>query len=333
MGVEEDIASLQKKIEELTTQIKKPKPPELPFDNWGRFWQFVGSGFFFMIVGAIFLALANHYMGHDHAAFSFVMVVVGVAVFLYGTGTQGIGEFNSDASTAKYKVALAGGAGVLAFCVAYGIVEYHGKMKEAFRVERKYVWVTFSGSDGGTSLASFRPKIEIDGVATPVRFHRNDIDVLMPYLSTEFRAEKEETAESVLNGAMNRNVVVTGNLSEVKKPPVPKNDLPIEERLILSRTVELIIPDASADKSGTLQVEPRTAIPFIIKYKEIKPRDGWLDFPRVERSILVTFKDRQQARNAIAQTDSKSNALQAELAPKVGNVPDVKDSPLFPEKP
>src|SRR5688500_12353979 len=63
--------------------------------------QLTVSVFFFMIVGSIFLYFAYDTLGRAHAAMSCVFVVVGVAILLYGTGTQGIGEFNPGENAEK----------------------------------------------------------------------------------------------------------------------------------------------------------------------------------------------------------------------------------------
>jgi hypothetical protein len=94
-------------------------PPQLPSPSsfWDGFWRTVSSGLFFMAVGCVFLVVAAYTMGETHSSLSFVLVVVGVAILLYGTGTQGMGQLDSHVGTAKYKVAVAGGAGALAFGV------------------------------------------------------------------------------------------------------------------------------------------------------------------------------------------------------------------------
>jgi hypothetical protein len=57
--------------------------------------EFSTSEIFFMIVSSIFIMIAYFTVGKTYAVMSFVFVVVGVAILLYGTGTQGIGCFNS----------------------------------------------------------------------------------------------------------------------------------------------------------------------------------------------------------------------------------------------
>jgi len=152
----------------------------------GKVAAFFSSGVFFMLVGAVTLLLAYLTMGPASAIFSFILVVIGVAILLFGTGTQSMGEFNSDASAAKYKVSLAGGAGVLAFCIAIGIVEYYDKMKEAFQIERRYLIVQVEPkSDGYSKFQDFAVDFSINGTPLPVMRRGDFIIAYVPYLQTE----------------------------------------------------------------------------------------------------------------------------------------------------
>ena len=100
------------------------------------------SGLFFMAVGGELLFLAQEYMATNHAGITFVLVVLGVALILYGTGTQGTGQLSSSAG---YNIAIAGGAGVVAFAVAYGMIWKSTEMRNAFQPERKFVRVFLQG--------------------------------------------------------------------------------------------------------------------------------------------------------------------------------------------
>lgn len=146
------------------------------------FWYFVSSGFFFMLVGGAILWCAFQTMGDTHASFTFVLVVVGVAVLLYGTGTQGVGNFETVAGEAKYKIGMAGGAGILAFAVGLGIVEKSPDIKQAFQIEKKYLRLTFVTShDGISTFENFVPEIQIDGVSAPVYRSGDSIVAFVSY--------------------------------------------------------------------------------------------------------------------------------------------------------
>jgi hypothetical protein len=109
-----------------------------PDRTWtGVISSFFSSGFFFLLLGGVLLFVAQDRMSTNHAGITFVLVVLGVALLLYGTGTQGMGQFNSGAG-AGYNIAIAGGAGIVAFVVAYGIIKYSTDMRDAFQPERKF---------------------------------------------------------------------------------------------------------------------------------------------------------------------------------------------------
>ena len=156
---------------------------KVSLSNWGRFFS---SGLFFMIVGGLFIWAAYSTIGKTHAAMTFVFVVVGVAILQYGTGTQGIGNFDSGENAgkvARYKVALAGGAGVLAFCIAAGFVTFDASMKRAFRVEQDYVRLDFGGNSIEPSdISLYVPIITVNGEPAAASIHGSYIEVFVPYL-------------------------------------------------------------------------------------------------------------------------------------------------------
>ena len=166
-----------------------------------QFYRFCGSGLFFMLLGILFIFVAQWSMGIAHAGITFVLVVLGVAVLLYGTGTQGLGELQTDTSTTKYNVAIAGGAGVMAFCVALGIIWYSPKMRDAFQTEKKFVRVVIKSADGTTSIPSYVPLFDIDGVAIPAARRGNAIEVLVPYFSSEL-ATRDSSPENSQDDAL-----------------------------------------------------------------------------------------------------------------------------------
>jgi hypothetical protein len=124
---------------------------------------FLSSGFFFLLLGGGFLFLAQHNMATNHAGITFVLVVLGVALLLYGTGTQGMGQFKAEGAAA-YNVAIAGGAGAIAFAAAYGIIKYSPQMRAAFQPEKKFVRLLVQSNDGSTSLPLYFSSFELDGV-------------------------------------------------------------------------------------------------------------------------------------------------------------------------
>jgi hypothetical protein len=112
------------------------------------------------------------------------MVVLGIAVLLYGTGTQATADLKTDANAAKYNVAIAGGAGVLAFCVAYGIIQYSPHMRSAFQIEKKFVRVLIK-SIGTEGIPFYAPIFYLDGVEIPAARRGDHVEVMVPYTSYE----------------------------------------------------------------------------------------------------------------------------------------------------
>lgn len=169
---------------------------------------FFGSGLFFMLVGGFILFLAFNTMSSTYAIFSFVLVVLGVAILLFGTGTQSMGEFDSDSTTAaRYKLRLAGGAGALAFASASGIVAYSYKMKEAFQIERKYIVVQVKAKGDGTS--SFDgyapPAFSISGSPIPVMRRGDYVIAYIPYVEHEKDKTRAIAYEFRMMDTANRN--------------------------------------------------------------------------------------------------------------------------------
>ena len=155
-----------------------PHPPPGPIART------LSSGVFFMVVGTAFLWAAYSTMTETHTSFTFVLVVVGVAILLYGTGTQSVGQFGSESTNAKYKVAVAGGAGVLAFLVGFGIVEKSPQIQNAFQVEKKYFrYMIEPMEDGVTDLRNYVALVEVNGERVPSVTRGRRIEVYVPYFA------------------------------------------------------------------------------------------------------------------------------------------------------
>jgi hypothetical protein len=149
-----------------------------------QFYKFCSSGLFFITLGLVLLYVANRSIGHAHAGMTFVLVVLGVALLLYGTGTQGTADLKTDSNAAKYNVAIAGGAGVLAFCVAYGIIEFSPQMREAFQIERKFIRLQIQ-EVGREAIPLYASAFKIDGEEVPFSRRNGMIEILIPYLSSD----------------------------------------------------------------------------------------------------------------------------------------------------
>ena len=152
---------------------------------------FFSSGLFFILLGIAFLIIASRYMGSEHSSFSFVTVVLGVGILLYGTGSQGVGEYKFKSNYAGViNVAIVGGAAVITFCVAFGMIYFQNEIKTAFQIERKYFVLRIEPNDDGSSkfdnyVANFR----MNGMDITVVRSGHNIIVYVPYLESDKRSK------------------------------------------------------------------------------------------------------------------------------------------------
>ncbi len=171
-------AELEKKLQD--------KPAAVPATMWDRIGAFFSSGIFFVCLGAAFLTIAFRTMGGVHGVFSFVLVVLGVAILLYGTGTHGMGSLYGDQSFAKYRIVLAGGAGVLAFATGFGMAVYGQKMRDVFNLENKHLIVFLMPTNDGLSgseatIGNYVVQFYLDGTPIPSLADTNKFVGFIPY--------------------------------------------------------------------------------------------------------------------------------------------------------
>jgi hypothetical protein len=178
-------AEFQSAIDGLTAEVKRLSTSQgnaAAKSGLDRLAQFVSSGVFFILLGLTLLFVARSGLGIVHTSFSFVLVVLGTAILLFGTGTQGMGKLESDAATAKYNVAIAGGAGVLALVIGFGMMKYAPQIQRTFDIETKYLVVRVQPQpDGSTDLSNYWGRFEIDGNAIPSSRRGKGFEVLIPY--------------------------------------------------------------------------------------------------------------------------------------------------------
>jgi hypothetical protein len=256
------------------------KPP-------GRVAAFFASGLFFIIVGAALIYMAQAYMATNHAGITFVWVVLGVALMLYGTGTQGMGQFNSGAG---YNVAIAGGAGIVAFAVAFGIIQYSGKMRDAFQPERKFVRVLVQGGDGITDVSQYAALFEMDGSPVPAARKGRNLEVFVPYLPFEIsKPEGEATPRP--------------EVDDKGMCPTPENR-EAARKLDQRAAAKVISADfyrvQSTSNADTLL--PTAKAEFLIRLDEriFRSNDGGIDYPAYPVRICVNLQQVERAKELIA---------------------------------
>jgi len=205
-----DGEEILREIQELKNQIQEVAKTGQQTSQPG----FFSSGLFFILLGLGLLTVAFFGLGSVHTTFSFVLVVLGVAILLYGTGTQGMGRFESDANSAKYNVALAGGAGVLSFCVAVGIIHYYQPMKLAFDIQRKYVIAIVKPSgDGSSTFTNYTGEFSIEGLAVPAMRRGNIMLIYVPFLESQTDKVQRVSYTLRLQDVVNRNPLLVPALS------------------------------------------------------------------------------------------------------------------------
>ena len=156
---------------------------------------FFSSGIFFILLGLAFLVAAYFSLERGvHTSFSFVLVVLGIAILLFGTGTQGIGRLESNTQAARYSIAVAGGAGALAVAIGVGMSMMGPRIQQAFELQTRYVSAELRpASDGNSSFAGWWGHFELDG--RPIASFRQGefFFAYVPYSQTQLDREMHIT--------------------------------------------------------------------------------------------------------------------------------------------
>jgi hypothetical protein len=157
---------------------------------FSRMNDFFSSGIFFILlgIGLLYFAWRGLTVG-IHTSFSFVLVVLGIAVMLFGTGTQGMGRLTSSEAVGRYTISIAGGAGIIAVAIGYGMVMLGPKIQEVFELQTHYAWVELRASDPRCSLEINRYWAEFtsNGETLAYKSRKGQIFVLLPYYYNELQ--------------------------------------------------------------------------------------------------------------------------------------------------
>ena len=197
-------------LNELLEYLKR-QPSQPPLDTqttWGKFWYFVSSGLFFLILGLSILFYGNLRMGEHHASFTFVLVVLGLALCLFGTGTQGMANIDMHPSTAaKINASLVGGAGAIAVIVGVGMAYLRTDIRQTFDVERKYLRLVIVGETGNSDLSAFASQFLSNGVSLPSSYNTitNRVEVLLAFNEDDLPRDSSRTLPIDIEGVFIRN--------------------------------------------------------------------------------------------------------------------------------
>jgi hypothetical protein len=308
--------------EEAAKVVDAQPPKDWTEAAWRIIWlvpRIFGSGVFFISLGAVILYIASSTMGPAHSAFTFILVVLGVAIMLYGTGTQGMGSLQSTSAAAKYNIAIAGGAGVLAFCVAYGIIWKQEDIKSAFQVEKKYVRVPVMSRDGRPLLDFYLWEFSIDGVGIPAQRQGNYLEILVPYFATEFTADTFKNETEPL-----------ATTAEQKPAAVPKprdrcldsHEANANEHFSRKITASYQLKKEKIKENAVLSesLKPNDDEDYSIKIVRFAEPYGGYEFPKYPWYLCIDVKSHQRAASdagiAGAQILPKADDAQQQAIPK-----------------
>ncbi len=152
--------------------------------NWGQAYTegkaFFASGVFYILLGCAFLVVAFWIENFAHSAFVFLVAILGVALVLYGTGTNAVGQ----GDVGNTKVAIAGGAGVLALVLGLGVVYFQSELTQVFKRTQDYGVLHLSikkgSSVGLVGLTTFDIRAQSEGHSLPLMSDQDSVDVLVP---------------------------------------------------------------------------------------------------------------------------------------------------------
>ena len=140
---------------------------------------FFGSPVFFIALGCLFLVAAFRLMDQTHPSFVFLLAILGVSIVLYGTGTQGVGS--ADFKNVPIRVAVAGGAGILAGVFGFGIVWQGDKIPEIFKTQQKYGLIRLQNGDKHYDFSKLLiSATSFNGTPLHLMTRSNVVQIVMP---------------------------------------------------------------------------------------------------------------------------------------------------------
>ncbi|MGY4509275.1 hypothetical protein [Bradyrhizobium sp. USDA 3650] len=311
-----DLQATLKKLNDDIANLKRPSDTS-PKTFREFCLGFTSSGLFYMLLGGVLLFIAQWRIETMHAAFTFVLVVLGIALLLYGTGTQSAGNFSSDTTAAKYNVAIAGGAGVLALCVAFGMVTYYPMMADTFRAEKKYLRVLIKSTDGSSKIAYYTSQFFIDGTPIPSVLRGNSyIEVFVPYTLADLNTI-ETAAQSSETKSKNKAASKGKGIGCEKSKALTLQASPEEDDESSSRKrisgMFYRMPESGTNAVSDHRINGKfdqlvDMVPreFVIRLNKssFRQTSGGQDFPEYEEVVCVNLQNDKQA-DALLEANRK----------------------------
>jgi hypothetical protein len=109
---------------------------------------FFSSPVFFILYGSFLLYAGLGLLDYTHSAFVFILSILGVAMILFGTGSQAVAAAEIPYPTAgKINIAIAGGAATLAAIFGYGTVALSDGIQGFFKRSVDYGFLELTTRD------------------------------------------------------------------------------------------------------------------------------------------------------------------------------------------
>lgn len=171
MADNEDTDGIKKTLEQILKEMEDNKADLTSNNNTPLFWRllvgFSKSGAFFLVVGLLLLGVAILVQSTSHSSMTFVFVVLGAAITMYGTGTQAAAKYkNSDPKGIHPEILIAGGAGVMSLLIAFGFIKFSTNIKSAFREDLRLAYFDFEPENW--SPDQYVARLIFDGKEAPL---------------------------------------------------------------------------------------------------------------------------------------------------------------------
>lgn len=156
---------------------------------------FFSTPLFFILLGCAFLIAAGRLIDATHPSFVFLLAILGVSIVLYGTGTQGVGQ--ASFKNVPVKVAVAGGAGVLAAVLGFGVVREGKGIQQVFSKVVNYGVVDLKTTSLFDLNSLHISATTREGKALPIIVKKDFVWVFVP---TTAEATRDWVCVSIFNG-------------------------------------------------------------------------------------------------------------------------------------